>query len=109
MQQRCLHKPTKGEQAQAVATQLNSQHNSKLGVTIQEASLSPLPPTPSLNTPEPKTSLHDDSGSIREYCSKEVGLGGCGNNLMTVVFTHKKYELFQLTSDRQKSKTGCLY
>lgn len=53
--------------------QLNSQHNSKLRVTIQEASLSPLPPTPSLNTPEPKTSLHDDSGSRREYYSKEAG------------------------------------
>lgn len=66
--------------------QINFHHRSKLGVTMQEASLSLLPLTPSLVTPAPNTSLHNNSGSRMEYYCERGG-----NNLMTVIFTHKNH------------------
>lgn len=61
------------------------------GWAIQEASLSPLPPTPSRITPVPRTWLHDNSGSTREYYCKSEKQSDDSH-----IYSWKIHTLFQL-------------
>lgn len=88
-----------------MAMQPNSQNHSKLRVTVQQASLSPLPPPPSLMAPVTNISLHDNSVNRREYyCKCRVRMCVC------YIYAQKKlHQLLQLPSDRQQTKISCLH